>query len=322
LIVKACKTIAKTFCYRLIRLFLGMNWKVVSFLLGVCLLLMLAAFVTEKKGKSDFEAAREIIVMRKIAHRLLLHIGDSTSRVQPVKQVSPYEFMIPFETGFSFKPDSLVRIIGEVITAHQLPQGYIVNVSECSTGEVIFGYAIMGTQQTDIVPCGGRDQPVLRYCINIKFQEQPKSSNKLAYIAGISFIIIGLGASAMLLYKKKNKITEPVVTEMASANTTATGIGRFLFFPEQLLLVLDEEKIILTNKESKLLGIFAQQPNQIIDRSKLQKEVWEDEGVIVGRSLDVFVSRLRKKLEKDTAVQLVTVHGKGYKLEISNNKEI
>lgn len=297
-----------------------MNWKVLSFLLGICLLIMLAAFVTEKKGNPDFEAAREIIVMRQIAHRLLQHIGDSTSRVQPVKQVSPYEFMIPFETGFSFKPDSLVRIIGEVITTHKLPSGYIVNVSECSTGEVIFGYAIMGTQQTDIVPCRGREQPVMRYCINIKFQEQKKNPNRSAYIAAISFIIIGLYALAMLWYRKKNKITKPALTTEASANTTATSIGAYLFYPEQLLLTYNEEKIVLTNKESKLLRIFAEHPNQIVDRTKLQKEVWEDEGVIVGRSLDVFISRLRKKLEKDAAVQLTTAHGKGYKLEINVNE--
>lgn len=296
-----------------------MNWKILSFLLATCLLLTLVAFVTDKKDNPDFEAAREVIVMRQIAHRLLQYTGDSTSRVQTVKQISPYEFMIPFETGFTFKPDSLVHIIGEVITTHQLPPGYIVNVTECNTGQVIFGYAIMGTQQTDIVPCRGREQPVLRYCINIKFQEQKKNTNRLAYIAGISFIITGLFALAMLWYRKKNKITEPAVTTETAANTTAISVGTYQFYPEQLLLVLNEEKIVLTNKESKLLRIFAEHPNQIVDRTKLQKEVWEDEGVIVGRSLDVFISRLRKKLEKDVTVQLTTVHGKGYKLEINVN---
>jgi DNA-binding response OmpR family regulator len=48
----------------------------------------------------------------------------------------------------------------------------------------------------------------------------------------------------------------------------------------------------------------------------LQKEVWEDEGVIVGRSLDMFISRLRKKFEKDPLVKIVNIHGKGYRLDI------
>ena len=55
--------------------------------------------------------------------------------------------------------------------------------------------------------------------------------------------------------------------------------------------------------------------NTIIYREQLQKDVWENEGVIVTRSLDVFISKLRKKLEKDPAIRIVNVHGKGYKLE-------
>jgi DNA-binding response OmpR family regulator len=56
------------------------------------------------------------------------------------------------------------------------------------------------------------------------------------------------------------------------------------------LLVLEDEQIELTAKESKLLSIFAGRLNLIIDRHQLLKEGWEDEGVITGRSLDVYVS--------------------------------
>jgi DNA-binding response OmpR family regulator len=123
----------------------------------------------------------------------------------------------------------------------------------------------------------------------------------------------------MRFYKKKKSVlSSATITE--NVQVPATAIGNYLFYPEQFLLVLGEEKIVLTNKEVKLLRIFAEHSNQIVDRSKLQKEVWEDEGVIVGRSLDVFVSRLRKKLEKDDRVQLTTVHGKGYKLEIKESQ--
>jgi DNA-binding response OmpR family regulator len=65
------------------------------------------------------------------------------------------------------------------------------------------------------------------------------------------------------------------------------------------------------------MQIFAQSPNQIIERSRLQKEIWEDEGVIVGRSLDMFISKLRKKLELDANINIVVIRSKGYKLEIS-----
>ncbi|RYG36157.1 MAG: winged helix family transcriptional regulator, partial [Chitinophagaceae bacterium] len=56
--------------------------------------------------------------------------------------------------------------------------------------------------------------------------------------------------------------------------------------------------------------------NETISRDTLQKEVWENEGVIVTRSLDVFVSKLRKKLEADENVKIINIHGKGYRLEV------
>lgn len=53
-----------------------------------------------------------------------------------------------------------------------------------------------------------------------------------------------------------------------------------------------------------------------MDRDAIQKAIWEDEGYFVGRSMDVFISRLRKYLHVDPSVQLTNVHGVGYKLEI------
>jgi DNA-binding winged helix-turn-helix (wHTH) protein len=58
------------------------------------------------------------------------------------------------------------------------------------------------------------------------------------------------------------------------------------------------------------------QPNQIIKRDELTKKVWEDNGVFVGRSLDTYISKLRKKLKDDDSVRLINVHGVGYKLEV------
>jgi DNA-binding winged helix-turn-helix (wHTH) protein len=287
----------------------------------VSLLVLVVAAATQKNEKTDFDAAKELIVMRKIGHRILQYTGDSTSRVMPVTQPAINEFLIPFETSFTFRPDSLVRIIDEIIKAHSLLPDYIVNVTECKKGTVLFGYAMLGSQQTEIVSCNGREQPVLNYCINIKFREEKKNTALPYWISSISLLLAGVLLWMVWLYKKKKTIL-PVETVTANTHTSAVTIGNYLFYPEQLLLVFNNEKIGLTNKESKLLSIFAEHPNQIVDRTKLQKEVWEDEGVIVGRSLDVFISRLRKKLEKDADVQLVTVHGKGYKLEISNKESL
>lgn len=293
-----------------------MNRKVLLLLFSACLLLLLVAFATRKTGKTEFEAAREIIVMRDVAHQLLLYTCDSTSRVLPVKQLSQTEYLIPFESVFAFTPDSLVRIIDGVIAKNELPSDYIVNVIEPFQSQVIFGYAISHQRQESLVPCSGREQPAKKYSISIRFKEESSLVPSWVLLAGIVLLTAGLA----LLWLKKPPTAVEYVQEPVSAETTETAntvsIGKYRFDTKQQLLLIDDEQIILTSKEAKILAIFSANMNEVIDRNRLQKEVWEDEGVIVGRSLDVFISKLRKKFEKDPAVKLVNIHGKGYKLEV------
>jgi DNA-binding response OmpR family regulator len=77
-------------------------------------------------------------------------------------------------------------------------------------------------------------------------------------------------------------------------------------------------EIALSKKECELLEIFVANANQVVKREELTKKVWEDNGVIVGRSLDTYISKLRKKLQKDNSIKLTNVHGVGYKLEIKS----
>ncbi len=72
-------------------------------------------------------------------------------------------------------------------------------------------------------------------------------------------------------------------------------------FTNQQILV-DGNITTLTSKEAKLLRLFCLHKNKVIDRDVIQKAIWEDEGYFVGRSMDVFISRLRKLLKADTSV--------------------
>ena len=95
-------------------------------------------------------------------------------------------------------------------------------------------------------------------------------------------------------------------------------LGSFRFYPAQNKLVKEAIEIPLSKKECELLEIFVARPNQVIKRDELTKRVWEDNGVVVGRSLDTYISKLRKKLIEDKTIKLTNVHGVGYKLEIAN----
>jgi DNA-binding response OmpR family regulator len=91
-----------------------------------------------------------------------------------------------------------------------------------------------------------------------------------------------------------------------------------LFNVQQRQLITSKRTIDLTGTETRLLLIFALSPNETIERKRLQKEIWEDEGIIVGRSLDMFISKLRKKLELDPNINIVVIRGKGYRLELNH----
>lgn len=257
----------------------------------------------------DFNLAKREILIRKIGHEILLRSGDSTSRIMPVKKLAAEEYQLRFEKEFSFEPDSLVTIVRKSLALTD-ESDYIVNVLGCSGKEVVYGYTVSNQKKNDVIPCQGRNQPSGCYLINIKFDETQPQLKK--YTATISLFVIALLLPYTILRfnKKKKAITLLKADHIIS-------IGNISFDKQKKQLITISETINLTTKENKLLLIFAQNPNETIDRSRLQKEIWEDDGIIVGRSLDVFISKLRKKLESDSSVQIINVHGKGYKLQIN-----
>ncbi len=82
-------------------------------------------------------------------------------------------------------------------------------------------------------------------------------------------------------------------------------------------LNIDGTRTELTYREAKLLKLFCQHKNKLLERDFITKAVWEDEGIIVGRSIDVFVSRLRKLLKDTPSVKISNVHSVGYRFEVT-----
>jgi DNA-binding response OmpR family regulator len=93
------------------------------------------------------------------------------------------------------------------------------------------------------------------------------------------------------------------------------NLGNYEFFPNQNKLTLKGKDIQLSKKEGDLLTILIANLNQVVKREDLTKKVWEDNGVVVGRSLDTYISKLRKKLKEDSTIKISNIHGVGYKLE-------
>lgn len=69
----------------------------------------------------------------------------------------------------------------------------------------------------------------------------------------------------------------------------------------------------LTNRESELLQILINNRNQVVDRSVILTKIWGKDDFFNGRSMDVFITKLRKKLSKDNSIQIINIRGQGYK---------
>ena len=91
-------------------------------------------------------------------------------------------------------------------------------------------------------------------------------------------------------------------------------IGNFTFDYTHQTLTLGEEVQRLTAKESDLLKIFAVNFNQLVDRNTTLERIWKDDSYFAARSMDVYITKLRKYLKADPSVEIVNVHGVGFKL--------
>ncbi len=90
--------------------------------------------------------------------------------------------------------------------------------------------------------------------------------------------------------------------------------GSFAFDYDQRLLTQGEGSEKLTSKEAELLKLLAQHVGQTVDRTHALKLIWKDDSYFNARSMDVYIAKLRKYLKPDEDVQILTVHGQGFKL--------
>jgi DNA-binding response OmpR family regulator len=97
-------------------------------------------------------------------------------------------------------------------------------------------------------------------------------------------------------------------------DVTTFNIGAFVFDSQKQVLEFDGETRKLTTKESELLKLLASNANNILERNYALKTIWEDDNYFNARSMDVYITKLRKLLKDDPNVAIINIHGKGYKL--------
>ena len=111
-----------------------------------------------------------------------------------------------------------------------------------------------------------------------------------------------------------------IITE-ASTNSEnkIVNIGKFTFDNANMILAIDKSERVLTRKESGLLRLLYENKNNLLPREVAMESIWGENDYFIGRSMDVFIAKLRKYLKPDPEVKISNVHGIGFKLEIQES---
>ena len=105
----------------------------------------------------------------------------------------------------------------------------------------------------------------------------------------------------------------------AISNKSIYTLGKYQFDSKNYLVFTDSEKIVLTQRESDLLKFFLDNKNIVLKREEILKSLWGDDDYFMGRSLDVFISRLRKIVVNEKGIAIENLHGIGFKFNVEKN---
>ncbi len=295
----------------------------IHFMVLVSLLLV----AIKGRSQADKSESQIQIVMRMIGDEVLNDSGDCTSRVLPIEKEGN-QYRISFDANFQFNPEVLISTIQSIFVETKIAESYMVQVQDCATKKIVYGYEVRNVDYPDMLPCTTRPQPKACYNLLINLLKPITSLDRT--IANRSttlttdedegnpylpyFLLIPLlTLVGFFTYSWRKK-----QTPIATINPDMITIGKYQFDKRNMMLSFENKSVELTGKESDLLSLLYNSANHPIERSVILKKVWGDEGDYVGRTLDVFISKLRKKLESDSNVKIVNIRGVGYKLVVNN----
>lgn len=282
-------------------------------LLGILLLMSgsnpLQSSEIEKNG---YFQERANLALRHIAHQMLSINGDSTTPIPPVRTLDGLQFIVRFNGELRY--DTLRAVVDETLSAAGLPLRYDLALYDCLNESLVLGF--MAPPQNGEVGYPCQDRGAGTECVDLAIRF-PGQNNQ--FIAGVGWLGgIGIAIGLLSLFIRRRPEKEPSLSvqhpEEKDQDDHLLRLGNSLFNPRDLKITVNREEQSLTYREAKLLEYFCQKPNEILQREDILDAVWGEEGVQVTRSLDVFVSRLRKILRKDPQIQIANVHGIGYRL--------
>jgi hypothetical protein len=274
-------------------------------LLAVPLVVWLLPLLPQNKV-SGLSADQVNLALRRTADALLRQSGDSTSRVPTIEHTDRYVWRVWLEQPFDY--DQLPNLLQSSLDLYNIRQPYEVVIRRCDDAIIELGYHQRDVTQDKNVPCSGREMPEGCHFIEVAFTGLDAPSYAAWNIwAGIGLMLLGAALAVWWQHRSKPK-PQPNDVQWLTFGQSRLDV-------EGQILICNGTKQHLTFRETKLLRLFATHSGQLLERENILQQVWADEGILVGRSIDMFVSRLRKKLAADSSIAIVAVHGVGYRLE-------
>ncbi|MBK9270937.1 MAG: response regulator transcription factor [Saprospiraceae bacterium] len=274
-------------------------WLIAVFLLGE-----LNAYSEKNNQEND----KINLALRRTADQLLRLSGDSMSRIPAIQQKATSNWRIQLNHTFSY--EALPELLQSSLDLYGISSSYTVSIKRCADDSIDLGFHKLDLTINSEIPCAGRTPPDGCHYIDLEFLPSAQSTSVWRLKETVLLFAL-MGFIGVLIYKIKRAI--PKKTEVQNQNWIYFGDSKLDLINQKLSC--NQITVSLTFREAKLLHLFIVHKNKLLDREFILQEVWADEGVLVGRSIDVFVSRLRKKLASDPGVNIVGVHGIGYRLE-------
>jgi DNA-binding winged helix-turn-helix (wHTH) protein len=263
------------------------------------------------------------VSMRMVGHQVLLSLGDSSSRVLPIEKKGEDKYQIRFENEFAFNPESIASVIDSVITATKIASNYIVQFESCETNQIVHAYEVGKTVNENVLSCETRNQPKACYNLLITILKPSTAALSVELVANRDYnltdkyiVLVILLACVLLPMILVPLLLNRKTKSKTSVDQNIISIGQYRFNKRKMELWFEDQRVELTSKECDLLQLLCDSTNNTVGRETILKMVWGDDGDYVGRTLDVFISKLRKKLEGDSNIKITNIRGVGYKLVI------
>ncbi len=277
--------------------------------IGVLLILLALCDIANAQINKHLE-----VVLRNVGHKTLLQSGDSTSRVLPI-QKNDESYLISFENEIELLPDDVALAIVESFEKGEITTSAMVQIKSCHNDLVLHSFE-HGVEEEGLYPCKTRALPKGCYRIVVTFIEEPKVNLNYEEDSDeywIWFLISGTITAIILafVFLRRRSSSKSNIADYIK-------LGTLNYDKKGMKLIDQDQTIELSGKEVKLLDLFLENQDQTLERARILNEVWGDEGDYVGRTLDVFVSKLRKKLAGDSNIKITNIRGVGYKFYVES----